>query len=83
MNMVSVSGSSGQLERMNPNTPEEFEEFRIALSKKITEFEVCSHAPYAGSYDLSVHSHLSLSLQASTHYTSFLEGLFRSLCAPR
>ena len=31
---------SGQLERMNPKTPEEFEEFRSALAMKITEFEV-------------------------------------------
>ena len=37
---VSVAGSGDHLERMNPKTPEEFEEFRSALSKKITEFEV-------------------------------------------
>ncbi|CAI7996208.1 Eukaryotic translation initiation factor 3 subunit J [Geodia barretti] len=55
---VSVAGSGDHLERMNPKTPEEFEEFRSALSKKITEFE------------------------ASTHYTTFLEGLFRSVCTP-
>ena len=40
MYVLSVSGSSGQLERMNPQTPEEFEEFRQALTKKITQFEV-------------------------------------------
>ena len=38
-----VSASSGHLDRMNPKTPEEFEEFRQALTKKITEFEVRSH----------------------------------------
>ena len=27
---------------MNPKTPEEFEEFQQALTKKITQFEVCT-----------------------------------------
>ena len=76
---VSVAGSGGHLERMNPNTPEEFEEFRSALSRKITEFEVSSEtletisptSVFFRFFPISLLASLSLSLSIITISSRF------------